>query len=278
MRFPRPNEYNIILLGLIVWLATVLYTHSPPPLQFGIPAPPLQLMTPAFLLIPIVWAIAERKINRLVKVAIVCTSWFVFFALIMYLFAVFKVGVEVRITSTTAHYLIVLGTSALMLLSLRKPRLRWPCFWGSVAYYAAVSSWITPFQGWFFLKPIDFLLTDFLPFIFPLVLYVQMAGSSKSEREITEHIKRVEPLSKRIRGYRLAHLGTYALLIFCAVYFALDLLILRPFFPHVYLLKSAELASPAGWLLIWFLTGAMIVLLPLALLIAGGRIGSKIKR
>ena len=278
MKLRFPTEYEIIALAVIGWLVLFIHTELP---EVRVPADVVGAARgigyPLALLLPIPWIgwkVARMRISGISKAFLFPTIWFVYSAVMIGLEGGFDLTL---VLIENYRYTISFGMLAMLLGSMRKTCLRWPCFTLLVVLWAFALPKGTPLT-WGPFDPAAF-WGDFLRFLLPACVYLMLVGTKRSELQILDRLGRqaepkLNPL--RTRSLRLLHFGIYVGIFCSAMYLTLNQTALKLFGPSQYLLRSAELASPFGWTLMGLLSLTLLVVIPWA--VVGGIRGVKSAR
>lgn len=264
MKLKKFCEYDLFVLIIIVWLMNVIY----PTIDFKFDAPTelmFYVVIPGAVALSFVFAL-DKVIHVSTRIGVPITiSVLVFLSIFLSAFLVpwLDLGKTIHLSNSVVQPLAGACTFIALLSSMKKPRLRWPCFIGLIVYL----TWKNPSETFSAFRPIGFFWGSFIRFVFPSVLYLQLAGSTSTERKVVAGLRHVKKAFV-FRMLRVLHLGVYVSLIFSMMYLTLNLQILKTFYPSLYLLKSIELVSPFGWVLVSLLTISVVGIIPLAILAA----------
>lgn len=279
MKFPKINEYDVALLAIIAWIMVLVFPSFNFPVELNTVT--LYVIIPNFSAVPALWFLIKSRINAFLKVFLLLTSWFLIVVAVIVASAVFgragsSVG-SIVFPATFVQPLLGSGMLVLFLVSVRKPKLRWFNFILLTSYWAIYM----PKSFNVSLASFDaskFFLGDFLSFIMPMILYLYLVELRRSEGKVVTYTGKHIQGRRRIRAFRLGHLGAYFFLVMLAMFLTSDLFFLKLFNPSVYLLMSIELASPMVWLLLGLVTISILVLVPVVVMFAGQKIKRHIFR
>lgn len=278
MKFPKINEYDMALLVVIAWIMVWIYPALSFPVELDTVT--LYLIIPNFTLAPILWVLIRSKINTFLKVFLLFTSWFAIVAAAMVISATLGTASpsgNVVLSGSTVQPLLGAGVLLMLLTSLRKARLRWFNFITLTTWWAIYLP--KSFNAsWTMFDPSNFFFGDFISFILPMILYLYLVELRKSEGRVIAYMGKHIKGHRRIRVFRLGHFGGYIALIVIGMFLTLNLFFLKLFGPSAYLLMSVELTSPTAWLLLAFITIAILVLVPVAAMFAGKKVTRLISR